>query len=253
MVLVFSNLLCAQNSEPACNMDSDGFCITGAVQDAPLSSPTRRNLQPVELNPVQNKLQVEFHNGLLRIDAENVTLEDTLKVVSARTGAVVQFPVGALGERIFVHLGPGAARDVVTQLLSGSHFNYVILSSASEPQGITRLMLSRGVSTRESPTSDAPALLAKDPQATQLYGSGFGEDSGAVVEPPQEPGPTAAPVAMHADGSKLSERTLTECKNCRSSRNSSNSQFSFSSNARSNSKSSRRRIHHRSNSLDFLR
>jgi hypothetical protein len=209
VLLVFSNLLYAQNSEPsACNMDSDGFCITGAVQDTPLSSPTRRNLQPVELNPVQNKLQVEFHNDLLRIDAENVTLGDTLKVVSARTGAVVQFPVGALGERIFVHLGPGAARDVVTQLLSGSHFNYVILSSASEPQGITRLILSRGVSTRESPTSDAPALLANDPQATQLYGSGFGEDSGAAAEPPQEPGPAAAPVAMHADGSKLSGEDL---------------------------------------------
>ncbi len=204
-------------------MDSDGFCITGAVQAAPLSNPTPRHLQPVELNPalqkvelnpVQNKLQVEFHNDLLRIDAENVTLGDALKVVSARTGAEVQFPAGTLGERIFVHLGPGKARDVVTQLLSGSEFNYVILSSASEPQGITRLILSRSVSTRESATSDAPALPANAPQATQLYGSGFSEDPGAAAEPPQEPGPTATPVAsspagsIHNDGSKLSGEDL---------------------------------------------
>ena len=197
-------------------MDSDGFCITGAVEAAPPSSPTPRHLQPVELNPalqkvelnpVQNKLQVEFQNDLLRIDAENVTLRDALKVVSARTGAEVQFPVGALGERIFVHLGPGTARDVVTQLLSGSAFNYVILSSASEPQGITRLILSRSVGTREGPASDVPAFPANDPQATQLYGSGFSEDPGAAVEPLQEPGPTAAPVANSPSG-KLSGEDL---------------------------------------------
>lgn len=224
MLLVFSNLLSAQKSQPSgCNMDSDGFCITGAVEAAPLSSPTPRKVQPVELNPalqkpesnpIQNKLEVEFDNDLLRIDAENVTLGDTLKVVSARTGAVVQFPTGALGERIFVHLGPGAARDVVTQLLGGSQFNYMILSSASKPQGITRLILSGSVSTRESPTSNASALPANDPQATQLYGSGFSEDPGAAAEPPPEPGPTAAPVAnsaagsMHSDGSKLSGEDL---------------------------------------------
>lgn len=215
MLLVFSNLLCAQKSQlSACNMDSNGFCITGAVEATPLSSPTPRNLQPVELNPVQNKLQVELNNDLLRIDAENVTLAETLKVVSARTGAVVQFPIGALGERIFAHLGPGTARDVVTQLLGGSQLNYVILSSASAPQGITRLILSGSVSTGESPTSNPPALAANDPQTTQLYGSGFSEDPGAAAEPPQEPGPTAAPVAnsaagsMRTDGSKLSGEDL---------------------------------------------
>ncbi len=191
-------------------MDSDGFCITGAVQAAPPSNSTPRNLQrvetnpapqKVELNPAQNKLQVEFHNDLLRIDAENVTLGDVLKVVSARTGAEVQFPTGALGERIFVHLGPGKARDVVTQLLNGSQFNYLILSSASEPQGMTRLILSRSLSSQESATSGAPASPANDPQGTQLYGSGFSEDPNAAAEPPLELGPAAASVASSSAGS----------------------------------------------------
>ena len=158
------------------------------------------------------------------------------------------------GRTHFCAPGPGAARDVVTQLLSGSHFNYVILSSASEPQGITRLMLSRGASTRESPTSDAPALPANDPPGDPALWFRFRRRFWCcrrTATRAWSPRPHLLRRTLTDPNSQ--ERTLIECKNCRSSRNSSNSRFSFSSNARSNSKSSRRRIHHRSNSLDFLR
>src|ERR1700727_1439475 len=218
VMLLASSLMCAQSSQPGvCNMDSDGFCVQGAVPAAPIGnlapqqkqlelSPALQNtMQPQSSPALQNKLQVEFRNHQLRIDAENITLRDALKAISARTGAEVQFPAVELGERIFVHLGPGSARDVITQLLNGSQFNYVILSLPSDPGGITRLILSRASSAGERASSDAPALPVSDSAENQLYGAGFGVDPDASAEPvpSQQTGAAAA-----SGGAKLSGEDL---------------------------------------------
>jgi hypothetical protein len=225
MLLAASSLMCAQSSQPGvCKMDSDGFCVPGAAQADPIgnfapqpeqleSSPALQNrMQPQSSPALQNKLQVEFRNHQLRIDAENATLRDTLKAISARTGAEMQFPAVELGERIFVHLGPGSARDVITQLLNGSQFNYVILSLDSDPGGITRLILSRASSAGERASSDAPALPVSDSAENQLYGAGFGVDPDAPAEPMPSaaavPGATPATSAPHSDGAKLSGEDL---------------------------------------------
>jgi hypothetical protein len=197
-LLVASRLACAQIAQPSvCNLDSTGFCVTGAPLPAPplISLPQHR--VPMESTPLpQTKLQVEFRNSMLRIDAENATLRDALKAVSARTGAEIEFPAGELNERIFVHLGPGSAREVVSQLLNGARFNYIILSSASEPLGITRLILSRVDHAGESPTPETPPLRNSDLAATQVYGAGFSIDPSAEAEvmPPEKP------VAIAPDG-----------------------------------------------------
>src|ERR1700722_9655155 len=225
VMLLSSSLMCAQSSQPSvCNMDSDGFCVPGAAQAAPtgnlapqqkqldLSPALQNKMQPQSSPAVQNKLQVEFRNHQLRIDAENITLRDTLKAISARTGAEVQFPAVELGERIFVHLGPGSARDVITQLLNGSQFNYVILSLPSDPGGITRLILSRASSAGERASPDAPALPVSDSAENQLYGAGVGVDPDAPAEPMPSaaavPAATPATSAPHSDGAKLSGEDL---------------------------------------------
>jgi hypothetical protein len=223
-MLLASSLMWAQSSQPSvCHMDSDGFCVPGAAQAAPtrdgapqqkqleLSTALQNKLQPQSSPALQNKLQVEFRNHQLRIDAENTTLRDTLKAISARTGAEMQFPAVELGERIFVHLGPGSARDVITQLLNGSQFNYVILSLPSDPGGITRLILSRASSAGERASSDAPALPVSDSAENQLYGAGFGVDPDAPAEPvPSAAAPGASPAtsAPRSDGAKLSGEDL---------------------------------------------
>jgi hypothetical protein len=230
MLLACSGVISAQSSPPSvCHMDSDGFCVTGAIETAPLLSAVQQNKPRVALTPApqnklqfdlsaapQNKLHVEFRNNLLRIDAENTTLRDALKAVSDRTGAEIQFPAGQLNERIFVHLGPGSPRDVVAQLLNGSPFNYLILSSASEPGGIARLVLTANNVAHESTTSEAPAALPSNNSAVlQLYGAGFSVDPDAVAaEPSPEPAAVAAPGGSPAanwtgnNGSKLSSEDL---------------------------------------------
>ncbi len=202
-------------------MDSDGFCVAGAVQTSPrVSSAPQINVQvessaALSSAALPTKLKVEFRNNLLRIDAENATLRDTLKAVSAHTGAEMQFPAGELQERVFVHLGPASPRDVVSQLLNGVPFNYVILSSTSEPAGITRLILSRTSVARESSAPDTPAMAATDTAMPQAYGAAFGVDPDAPATEPlasQVPAAGASPVAtwVHADGPKLSGEYLDQ-------------------------------------------
>jgi hypothetical protein len=226
MLLASSSLMCAQSSQPsACNIDSDGFCVTGTVQAAPPLSPTppspppQNDAQSASSPSPQSKLQVEFNRGMLRIDAENATLRDTLKIISARTGAEIQFPAGSMEERIFAHMGPASPRDVVSRLLNGVPFNYVILSSSSEPSGITRLILSRASVDREGAASEATTLPANQSDPTQLYGASFSADPNAPAVDPvpsqalsttDAPAETPAASWIHTDGPKLSGEYLDQ-------------------------------------------
>ncbi len=219
IMLASSTFVCAQSSKPSeCNLDSTGFCITESVSGLPLSHSTPQPAQhPNATRSSQKKLNVEFQNGLLQIDAENVTFLETLKAVSVRTGAEVQFPVGALREPIFVHLGPGKPRDVLNQLLNGSPFNYIVLSSDSRPDEITRVILTRATSGTESAVAEPQAMPASESAMTQLYGAGFTDDPDAApIETAPIQQPTATPNAaagqtaafLHPDGSKLSGEEL---------------------------------------------
>ncbi len=84
--------------------------------------------------------RVSFHDGLLTIVAENSTLSDILRAVRTQTGAAVEVPPNAT-ERVVTHLGPGAPRDVLASLLNGSHFNYVMLGSPTNPDKVDRVIL----------------------------------------------------------------------------------------------------------------
>jgi len=84
--------------------------------------------------------KVSFSNGMLTIVAQNSTLGDILRAVRTQTGAAVEIPPNAT-ERVVIHLGPGAPRDVLAALLNGSHFNYVMLGSPTNPAKVDRVIL----------------------------------------------------------------------------------------------------------------
>lgn len=213
--------------QDVCHMDSSGFCMGPEVQTTPKFSPTPKNnldreIKPTPPNhppaatnsPAEAKLEVEVRSGLLRLFAENISLRDALKALSAHTGAEIQFPAGALDERIFVHLGPATPREVVAQLLKGSHFNYVILSSNSDPNGMSRVILTRAVSTGGLATSVASAVPDGNLSAPQLYGAAYGADTGNVGADPgsnqDSPSPPSTQAAswIHHDGAVLSGEEL---------------------------------------------
>lgn len=87
-------------------------------------------------------LDVSFRNGLLAIRANKVTLSQVLYAVQQRTGAEVAIAAGAEQEKVVVNLGPAPAPEVLAALLNGSKFNFLILSSANNPQQLDRVILS---------------------------------------------------------------------------------------------------------------
>ncbi|HXW93503.1 MAG TPA: hypothetical protein VEK33_23335 [Terriglobales bacterium] len=98
--------------------------------------------------------QVAYSDGVLTITADNSTLGDILRAVHHQTGAAVDVP-GNATERVVGRFGPGPARDVLASLLNGSHFNYVLLGSESNPTGLERVVLLSKSGDSDSPLAQA--------------------------------------------------------------------------------------------------
>lgn len=91
--------------------------------------------------PPKPRVQVYFNRGLMSIHADKASLAEVLVEVRRRTGADIQIPPGADQEQVFSDLGPGSARDVMSALLNGSRFNFVVVGSASDPNALRGLIL----------------------------------------------------------------------------------------------------------------
>ena len=131
---------------------------------------------------------VTFQNGLLAIRAENSTLAAILSAVRARTGATVDIPPATAMERVAAHVGPAPPRDVLASLLNGSGFDYIIVGSVENPDGIRRLILTphqnRAATQAAMPGGAAPSAQPAVPPPDE-------EDQDEAPQP--EPPPQIAP------------------------------------------------------------
>lgn len=116
------------------------------TQDAQKPDPsvpayTPTPLQPLPLDQLPAVApKVTYEGGQLSIVAHNCTLADVLHAVKKQLGADLDIPPNAT-ERVVADLGPGTPRQVITDLLNGTHFNYVIVGSASDPTAVQSLAL----------------------------------------------------------------------------------------------------------------
>jgi hypothetical protein len=143
-------------------------------QPAPPPPPAPPPLPPTLEQMPAVPPKVSFNNGLLTIVAENSTLSDILRAVRTQTGAGVEVPSNAT-ERVVAHLGPGAPREVLASLLNGSHFNYVMLGSPTNPDKVDRVILT-------SKSGGAPPSAGMAPQRQNSVASV------PVEEPDAQPG-----------------------------------------------------------------
>jgi hypothetical protein len=93
-----------------------------AEQPAPTPQP---EMPKWPVNDAPAKPSITWDSQGLRIDANNSSLHEILNEVSADTGAKVE-GMGS-DERVFGQYGPGAARDVISQLLHGSSYNVLMI------------------------------------------------------------------------------------------------------------------------------
>ena len=91
--------------------------------------------------PAAPRVEVLFENGLLSIRSNKANLSEVLSEVHRRTGAEIAIPAGAEAEQVFTNLGPGAPKEVLASLLNGSHFNFIVVGSERDPNGIGRVVL----------------------------------------------------------------------------------------------------------------
>ena len=165
---------------------------------APAEAP--RPPVPQELPPVAPT--VTYRGGQLTISAQNSTLQDILTAVHKATGAVIDSPASAAGERVATRLGPGPPRDVLAALLNGSRFDYILLSSPQNPGGVRRLILSPRSEGRTAAAgaADSPPG-AMSPAAAAFPGPtrGLRPDTSVDENAPEETVEPAEEVAPEPD------------------------------------------------------
>lgn len=136
--------------------------------------------------PEKPPLEVTFHDGLLRISANRASLSDVLFAVHQRTGAQIAIPAGAEQEKVVGEFGPAPAPEVLAHLLNGSKFNFLIMSSSSDPRIVDQVIL--------SPRAEGalPVQAARPQPAPQTAEA----DDEAASEPPPPSPPVRPPPPM---------------------------------------------------------
>lgn len=163
---------------------------------APSAPPVTPSAPPLAAAPEpapERPPVITWDGKLLTIDAENSSLEQILIAIRAQTNATMEIPPSAASERVALHIGPASVRDVLSTLLYGSSFDYVIQSADDDPDGLRSLILTARGQADDS--ADAPAVAAN------AAGVGTG-----VAKPPNArmmkgwaaPGKTAAQAAAEA-------------------------------------------------------
>jgi len=90
-----------------------------------------------------SRVTVSYRAGLLGIRANHATLAEVLNEVRRRTGADIEIPAGAAQDQIVVNLGPASPNQVLSSLLNGTPFNFILLGSASDPRQLGSVLLTR--------------------------------------------------------------------------------------------------------------
>jgi hypothetical protein len=152
--------------------------------------------------PERPPLVVSFRAGQLTISSNKASLSEILFAVHQRTGADIAIPAGAEQEKVVAEIGPGYAPEVLAHLLNGSKFNFLILSSASDPAALDRVILSA------RPEGPAPAYHA--PPQARTDDDAEAEAPGRTPPPPTEaPAPGAPNPATEHQGPEPSPDTKT--------------------------------------------
>ena len=129
--------------------------------------------------------------GQLTITARNSTMSDVLNAVRQKTGAAVDM-TGLSNDRVVGRFGPGAPREVMAQLLNGSHYDFVLLGSPTDPGALKKIVLmARAVGPEPQPQQQQQPGFRQQQQALQAVpqvDADQNNDNGsAEVVPEQNP------------------------------------------------------------------
>src|SRR6185369_7721719 len=132
--------------------------------------------------------KITFENGLLSISAENCTLQQVLDAIQEKTGAKVETPLLDT-TKIKVELGPGDPLEIVSKLLYGIRFNYIILGSNTSVRRAERVIITpradNGFMASNHP-APRPVIPAPQPTTEVSPDATSGPAAGAATEEPKK-------------------------------------------------------------------
>ncbi len=155
-----------------------------ALVEKPAPVPTPQP-PPPPLTPGQKAPtppQVSYSNGLLTVVADNSTLGDILRAVQAKTGASIDFPVGQASDRVIAKLGPAPAPSILTTLLNGSRFDYILVGTPGRPDLLTKAILT----ARAPGATETAAAKPPQPKPAAAPPPPEEEEAPEETEPPEE-------------------------------------------------------------------
>ncbi|HEX5234891.1 MAG TPA: hypothetical protein VFW25_06120 [Silvibacterium sp.] len=133
--------------------------------------------------------KVNLSDGKLAIQADNSSLLEILHQVSKDSGMKIEGLGGRADQRIFGSYGPGAPRDVLSDLLSGSGLNVLMLgvtaSGAPRELALTSRTGEGGAGAAPQPNASPEQSQPEAPPPVQYPNQYPNQD-----QQPQQPGPT---------------------------------------------------------------
>jgi hypothetical protein len=136
---VFACVLCAAVFASTATQRAKSQKTAASATPVPAQSASVAQATPApEITPEQGPSsppEVNFEGGQLTILARNSTMGDVLNAVRQKTGAEIDMPTVS-NDRVVGQFGPGAPRDVIAQLLNGSHYDYVLVGSPADPTAL---------------------------------------------------------------------------------------------------------------------
>jgi hypothetical protein len=201
--LITANYVASTDRVAVSSVRSNATGADVPLVETPHAQPARATAH-VAPAPAPKPFDVSFSNGLLTVHSNKATLSEILFAVQQRTGAEVAIAAGAEQEKVVVDLGPAPAPEVLAQLLNGSKFNFLILSSANDARQLDRVILSPRVEGYVQPPPP-PSPQSNQPDDTADEEPAPPAPHPAPVQPPSQslgahmPGPGQTPPQMPPD------------------------------------------------------
>jgi hypothetical protein len=166
----------------------DNSAVQRARRPSLVAANFTTRVEPVHVEEsAQPLLDVTFHDGMLGIRANKVTLSEVLFAVQQRTGAQVDIAAGAEQEQVVAEIAPAPAPEVLARLLNGSKFNFLILSGATDPQRLDHVILTPRPEGVFIPQPAAVRAQDDDPQEPEPVANQQPNRVPPAVQVPEQP------------------------------------------------------------------
>jgi len=140
---------------------------------------------------------VTYEHGQLTIVAENASLSDVMAALHSAMGTEVDIPAVSASERVWVHLGPGSAHKILSDLFANTDLDYIVQGSATDAGAIRSVVLSVRIPD-SGPSKNGPITSPVESAARKRFGSAPAAEPEPDAAPAQAPTPTAQEAASAA-------------------------------------------------------